>query len=483
MAEITLAHPRKGRSTFWGTFWSSMSFGLHIFVIFSLVYFTPLREWFFARPDPQDALRSLDGARVGQMADVVVQLNTRRMREKIGEQKELLAKLEDIRKRRYERYVNEIKTAARGRDAPAIEPLESLGVTGPDPNVPLHDKNIMALYEVAKLVEQTTYGTYRQWRAIELARIQHLALGEASEATKVVVPQHPALRKEMFEQVITSAVDGKLEALKNEIARALMEVESMISAGQRMLDVAEEVIGDDVGATIGYDTGGSGPTGGGGEGEGKGRKAIFMGYSPPTPDAYYHTWGVGVGPVVHKNEIYPHSQGALMGQRRPVGARKLMADGVQADWLYMDTWYVIGPFPNPNRENLDKKFPPESAVDLDGVYIGARGKRVRWLFRQSATVCIFPHEPDNYMIWYAYSEVYSEKEQDRWCIFGSDDFGKCWVNDELVFTSGKTPHPWIPDRGYAQVHFKRGYNKVLFKLENAWGNTGFSMCIFLGENL
>ncbi|MFC1462084.1 sulfatase [Verrucomicrobiota bacterium] len=35
-------------------------------------------------------------------------------------------------------------------------------------------------------------------------------------------------------------------------------------------------------------------------------------------------------------------------------------------------------------------------------------------------------------------------------------------------------------RAYKKVKFKKGYNPVLFKLENAWGRTGFSMCVFLG---
>jgi hypothetical protein len=108
---------------------------------------------------------------------------------------------------------------------------------------------------------------------------------------------------------------------------------------------------------------------------------------------------------------------------------------------------------------------------------------MRWQFRQSATVCIFPHQPMDDAIWYAYTQVYADKDQDRWCIFGSDDYGKVWMDDELIFASGKTPHPWIPDRGVKKVHFKKGFNSILFKLENAWGNTGYSMCIYMGEDL
>jgi hypothetical protein len=102
-------------------------------------------------------------------------------------------------------------------------------------------------------------------------------------------------------------------------------------------------------------------------------------------------------------------------------------------------------------------------------------------------VCVVPHVPDNYMIYYGYTEIYSDHEQDRWCIFGSDDYGKAWLmganrdEDELIYASGKTPHPWIPDRAYKKVRFRKGYNPILFKLENAWGRTGYSMCVYMGE--
>ena len=37
------------------------------------------------------------------------------------------------------------------------------------------------------------------------------------------------------------------------------------------------------------------------------------------------------------------------------------------------------------------------------------------------------------------------------------------------------------DRGSRKVQLKRGYNPVFFKLENAWGRTGFSACIHVGD--
>jgi hypothetical protein len=40
---------------------------------------------------------------------------------------------------------------------------------------------------------------------------------------------------------------------------------------------------------------------------------------------------------------------------------------------------------------------------------------------------------------------------------------------------------WIPDRGWRKVKFRKGFNRMLLKIENAGGTMGFSVAIFLGE--
>jgi hypothetical protein len=96
-----------------------------------------------------------------------------------------------------------------------------------------------------------------------------------------------------------------------------------------------------------------------------------------------------------------------------------------------------------------------------------------------------PHRPDNDAIYYAYTEVFSENDASYYVAFGSDDYGKAWFVEgkdfQLIMNSGQTPHPWIPDRVIKRIDFKKGYNPILFKVENAWGNMGFSVCIFLGQ--
>jgi hypothetical protein len=151
----------------------------------------------------------------------------------------------------------------------------------------------------------------------------------------------------------------------------------------------------------------------------------------------------------------------------------------------LDTWYIIGPFPNPNRMYLDKKFPPESesegSVDLDATYIGKDGVKLEWEYKTSAQLMVTPRIVDNYAIWYAYTEIYSEKDQEPYMIFGSDDYSRIWVNGKKIWSSGKTPHKWIPDRGFVKVKLDKGFNRMLVKIENGPGTMGFSVAVFLGE--
>jgi hypothetical protein len=265
----------------------------------------------------------------------------------------------------------------------------------------------------------------------------------------------------------------------------------MVMAASRMVDILKGLIGDDAGATLVLD----GRTRTKRKPK-KGREKPFQlrrddpfrGLTPPDPDAFVHAWGYGVGPITQKLKRYATSAGQRFGGKRPAPGRKLVKGAPEsAPWMYIDTWYILGPFPNPGRRNMLTKFPPEQAletgaeIDLDAVYMGMDGMTLTWNYRKSAEVCVAPHIPVDYGIWYAYTEIYSEGEAARWCIFGSDDFGRAWINGDLVYESPEQPHPWIPDRGYRKVVFRKGFNSVLFKLENAWGRTGFSVCVFVGD--
>jgi hypothetical protein len=187
---------------------------------------------------------------------------------------------------------------------------------------------------------------------------------------------------------------------------------------------------------------------------------------------------------------------------RPLHGRTVRAGMVSIErgrnpaWMYVDAWHIIGPWPNPGRKNLNTKFPPETVVDLDAVYQGGRKDEaplpIRWKFFQ------LPHQakgPDNtpsvseimppgmsdYEIYYAYTELWFDVEADLWVGIGSDDQSKIWINDQLIWRSADAHKPWSPNEGLRKVHFRKGINRVLYRLENGQGLGGFSLIVCLSE--
>ena len=168
--------------------------------------------------------------------------------------------------------------------------------------------------------------------------------------------------------------------------------------------------------------------------------------------------------------ISPRSVRALPG-------RKILTAGQAADWMFVDRWYCIGPFPNPMRRNLDAKFPPETVVDFDATYVGKDARTVRWEFMQSVRMPCVPLHAAPYAIYYAYTELYSGKPRDLWIAIGSDDRSKVWIEGQQVWLSGSQLKGWRVDEGFRKAHFRKGFSRVLLRLENGHLGTAFSFVV------
>ena len=167
-------------------------------------------------------------------------------------------------------------------------------------------------------------------------------------------------------------------------------------------------------------------------------------------------------------------------------------DGIPAKWAYVQDWYVIGPFPNPDRVNLRRKFPPESVVDLDATYVGKDGRTIKWEFMQAKNANpeerwrtdfkpeVVPSD-EPYGIWYAYAEVFSDIACDRWIAVGSDDRSDIWINDVPVWGSSNKLKQWRVDEGYRRIHLNKGRNRILVRVENGWMSLGWSVSISLED--
>lgn len=444
---------KQERAAGWGVFWWSLSFVLHAAAILSLVYFTPMREYIFGK-DLSDPLKDVTPEEVRRVAKSLIDIAEKHVRRDVLAMQKMLDYLRDARDKRYRFYADQVARGGRTQ----VKPLETLGIEGPDVKGDPEATSLFGLYDMAQGVESNCYGVYRQMKTVELARIQQLDLLEAFENTKIAMPVHAPIDHVVFTQRIAHVRDGNLAALKKELFRIRSETADMLASVQRFKDIAEGLISDKESGYVyviapGLEASGSGTR-----------------------------WGASVGPPLSPLEIFPAGEGNMPAGFLPPTGRKIMAGARKSDWMAIDTWYIIGPFPNPKREYMDKKFPPESIVDLDQVYVGKNNVKLEWQWVQTDGYWpISPPLVDRFAIWYAFTEIWCEKEQTKVCLFGSDDYSKCWINGELIYTSGKDPHHWIPDRGFQKVLFRKGFNQVLMKLENAGGTTGFSMCVYLGD--
>ena len=180
--------------------------------------------------------------------------------------------------------------------------------------------------------------------------------------------------------------------------------------------------------------------------------------------------------------------------RLRLGAGNVIGEGgAFANRVFVDRWYVIGPFFAPDPSSMQTSYPPEELVDLDGVYLG-KGKRVvRWQYLSSTPYPLIPPDQAERAMYYGYTEITSDQARDVWMAFGADDDAKAWVNDRLVWVSGNESKPWYTQGGVQSlvqdirannlietrrlVHLKKGRNSVLFKLYNNPLDVFFSLLL------
>lgn len=167
--------------------------------------------------------------------------------------------------------------------------------------------------------------------------------------------------------------------------------------------------------------------------------------------------------------------------------------GAFANRVFVDHWYVIGPFSAPDPGSMQKVYPPELLVDLDALYLGKAKRVLRWQYLSSTPYPLIPPDEAEQAMYYGYTELRSDQARDVWMAFGADDDAKAWVNEQLVWTSGNQAKPWYTRGGFRSltmdvqnanlievrrlVHLNKGRNTVLFKLYNNPLDVFFSLVL------
>jgi len=142
-------------------------------------------------------------------------------------------------------------------------------------------------------------------------------------------------------------------------------------------------------------------------------------------------------------------------------------------WVYLSTWYVIGPWENNGRVDYENTHPPEFEIDLDATYLNGKfadnpdhpDHELRWEFMQSNRINCEPPRVYGASTYYAYTEVWSDTRREVQLAIASDDAARVWINDEKVFQdNGQSA--WRMNEAFEVVTLEPGVNTVLVRIEN-----------------
>jgi hypothetical protein len=164
--------------------------------------------------------------------------------------------------------------------------------------------------------------------------------------------------------------------------------------------------------------------------------------------------------------------------------RKLGAGGEYANRVYLNSWYIIGPFPGRHRADLfdNPSYPPEKAVSLDAIYYGKDRRLLEWRYVTAPDYPLVPPDPAEDAVYYGYTEVFVDEAGDLTAWIGADDDVQIYLNDRLVWEGGNLNkgayfdavynyrtthrHDYNRTEGKRLLHFNKGRNKIFFKLSN-----------------
>lgn len=148
---------------------------------------------------------------------------------------------------------------------------------------------------------------------------------------------------------------------------------------------------------------------------------------------------------------------------------------------FIPNWYILGPFPNPRisetqRLGLDSIFPPENNIDTNMRYGGAGGQPIRWKYvetPENGYVSLWDKvDPNELVVTYALTYIYSLQEKNALLMIGSDDGAKVFFNNKQVYRYLGVRIA-EPDQAIIPVHLRVGWNKLLLKIENNLGGYAF----------
>lgn len=143
-------------------------------------------------------------------------------------------------------------------------------------------------------------------------------------------------------------------------------------------------------------------------------------------------------------------------------------------------WWVAGPYPEPVEMHCPPENDPHPFKPVDGVVDGVGS--TAW--KPVATggvgdVDLGPITKVDNRSAYALTYVYASKPTTASLLVAADDFGRLWLNGQLVH-EGFTGHRFVEDVQRVPITFRAGKNTLLVKVSNKGGPHG--MMVRLADN-
>jgi len=166
--------------------------------------------------------------------------------------------------------------------------------------------------------------------------------------------------------------------------------------------------------------------------------------------------------------------------------------GAHAERVYLDTWYVIGPFAGKGDESMRAGYPPEDDVDLDAAYPGPEGRTLTWQFTSRGFYPFIPPDRRADSVYFAWTELRVDDDQDVWLAIAADHDSMMWLDERLVWVSSAGDKPWYHPpyylrdelvgslslaEGQRRVHLSAGVHRLLFKLSSESDRPFFSVVL------
>lgn len=381
------------------------------------------------------------------------------------------------------------------RDQPP--PLEQIGAEE-QANMAVED-----LHHLAASLYEEIATLFSGARAADLALSDHRPLAQAFD--RLSLPSHKTEFNAMSRPGSPGTM-GELQAYREGLAQAARDVQRLWEQAQAMGAAGRAMAGLPQGpesTTPGGQPGGKGQPGALGTGPAGRRSSAARSsqgrYVDMTPFMLYRGPGEqGFGGTARGGQdsarsggrsgfldIGDHSEGTPESPprlaeedviRQALPGRTFNRSSPRTGWLYLDTWYVIGPWENRSRLGFEQTWPPETLVDLDAEYTGKNGQSLIWRFHQTDNIRVKPPAETESATYYGYTEVYFEEAGDMLVAIASDDAAKVWIND-LVIWEDDGLSPWRLDEGFRKVRFRQGYNTVLMRVDNGPINCTWSLLL------